>query len=483
MLAEAAAERITVPRQSPLQSISLLLPQPQRPDPPTNLVAWVVGDIATLLAAAAATVYIQSFVGPRWAAPMSTSALWNCFGYVFLQAVLVTLIAYTEGAYGKELFAEGNVAALLAKSLFWSTVIVALAAGNRCLPLLLLTGCLGYAGMLTIRVSCRRMFRQTPSTKSRHVLIVGANKNARDFASYLAANPTMRKAAVGFLDDYWPVGDDILGRVADLEHISRAHFVDELIVAADDPATRRRAVRTAKACRLDVALIPNLADCDGANTVAQIGRWPLITVHEERPPVLALAMKRAVDLVGAVIGLLLTAPLSAAIAFWIKLDSPGPVLYSAPRVGCKGARFRCYKFRTMSANADAIKRQMRVLNEREGPFFKIACDPRITRCGRWLRKYSLDELPQLWNVLRGDMSLVGPRPHPLDDFAGYQLADFCRLDVRPGMTGLWQTTARRDPSFQTSMRLDKEYIERWNLSLDFRILLKTFRVVVAGGGC
>ena len=124
-----------------------------------------------------------------------------------------------------------------------------------------------------------------------------------------------------------------------------------------------------------------------------------------------------------------------------------------------------------------------ILNQREGAFFKIESDPRITRCGRWLRKYSIDELPQLWNVLRGEMSLVGPRPHPVDDFARYQLTDFCRLDVRPGMTGLWQTTARRDPSFQTNTRLDREYIQRWSLALDLRILIKTIRVVVAGGGC
>jgi lipopolysaccharide/colanic/teichoic acid biosynthesis glycosyltransferase len=137
----------------------------------------------------------------------------------------------------------------------------------------------------------------------------------------------------------------------------------------------------------------------------------------------------------------------------------------------------------MITNADAVKDELRSQNQREGPFFKIARDPRITRSGRWLRKYSLDELPQLWNVFCGDMSLVGPRPHPLDDVAAYQRIDLCRLDVRPGLTGLWQTTARSDPSFRINIRLDREYIERWSLALDLRILLKTFRVVAAGGGC
>ena len=235
-------------------------------------------------------------------------------------------------------------------------------------------------------------------------------------------------------------------------------------------------------CHLDVTLVPNLLDCT-ATHIVQVGHWPLITVHEERPPAAPLVIKRAFDLIGATVGLLLTAPLLAVIALLIKRDSHGPSIYAAPRVGRKGAPFRCYKFRTMSVNADAIKQHLRNLNQREGAFFKIESDPRITRCGRWLRKYSIDELPQLWNVLRGEMSLVGPRPHPVDDFARYQLTDFCRLDVRPGMTGLWQTTARRDPSFQTNTRLDREYIQRWSLALDLRILIKTIRVVVAGGGC
>jgi len=121
-------------------------------------------------------------------------------------------------------------------------------------------------------------------------------------------------------------------------------------------------------------------------------------------------------------------------------------------------------------------------NQRRGPFFKITDDPRITRIGRFLRRYSLDELPQLWNVLKGEMSLVGPRPHPLDDFSEYAIEHLARLDVVPGMTGLWQVTARRDPSFQAAMNLDVEYIHRWSLRMDLRILLKTAVVVLRGGG-
>ena len=132
--------------------------------------------------------------------------------------------------------------------------------------------------------------------------------------------------------------------------------------------------------------------------------------------------------------------------------------------------------------ADLIKEDLRELNERSGPFFKIKKDPRITRMGRFLRKYSLDELPQLWNVLCGSMSLVGPRPHPLDDYGQYQLEHLRRLDVKPGLTGLWQVYARRDPSFEKNIALDLEYIETWSLWLDAKILLKTLPAVLNGSG-
>jgi lipopolysaccharide/colanic/teichoic acid biosynthesis glycosyltransferase len=151
-------------------------------------------------------------------------------------------------------------------------------------------------------------------------------------------------------------------------------------------------------------------------------------------------------------------------------------------VGRKGKKFRCYKFRTMVADAELAKERLRLSNERDGPFFKMQNDPRITRSGVWLRRFSVDELPQLINVVLGDMSLVGPRPHPLDDFELYRAEDLRRLDVKPGVTGLWQVTARRNPSFEANMALDLEYIERWSLGLDAKILLKTLPAVLRAEG-
>ena len=173
------------------------------------------------------------------------------------------------------------------------------------------------------------------------------------------------------------------------------------------------------------------------------GDLPVLRLHEEKAPTSGLFWKRVLDVTVSTLTLLVAAPLMAAIALAIKMASPGPVLYRAKRVGLKGRRFTCYKFRTMVANADRLKDGLRDCNERQGPCFKIAADPRITHLGRFLRRYSLDELPQLWNVVRGEMSLVGPRPHPLDDFEQYRLDHLRRLDVTPGITGLWQVTARR----------------------------------------
>jgi exopolysaccharide biosynthesis polyprenyl glycosylphosphotransferase len=209
---------------------------------------------------------------------------------------------------------------------------------------------------------------------------------------------------------------------------------------------------------------------------------PLLSLCEQRVPEWALAVKRALDFLMALVSLVALSPLLVLIGLIVKLSSSGPVLYRASRVGLKGRQFWCFKFRTMIIEADALKSALRVRNERAGAFFKISNDPRITPIGRILRRYSLDELPQLWSVLLGDMSLVGPRPHPLDDVRHYSLQHLQRLDFVPGMTGLWQVTARRDPSFERSVALDVKYIKNWSLSLDLKILWQTIPALICGSG-
>jgi lipopolysaccharide/colanic/teichoic acid biosynthesis glycosyltransferase len=175
-------------------------------------------------------------------------------------------------------------------------------------------------------------------------------------------------------------------------------------------------------------------------------------------------------------------PLMAVIALAVVLDSSGPIFYVSERIGKRGRVFPCFKFRTMVKNAEVLKDSLSHLNERDGILFKISEDPRITPVGRMLRKFSIDELPQLWNVLKGDMSLVGPRPPLPDEYNQYALDHLCRLDVTPGVTGLWQVKGRQNPSFQNYIELDKEYVNNWSFWLDCRILWKTIGVVLAGTG-
>jgi lipopolysaccharide/colanic/teichoic acid biosynthesis glycosyltransferase len=272
--------------------------------------------------------------------------------------------------------------------------------------------------------------------------------------------------------------------VSSLARLARAGFVDEVILAApDNHDLTLRVLEEARRLRLDVKLVPDLFGCrPDVGDVEQFGDLHAICLHQECQPSLGLFVKRMVDAVGAGIALVVLSPLLGLIAGMIKLDSKGRVLYAAPRAGYKGRSFCCYKFRTMVSNADDLKLSLRRQNQRSGPCFKIADDPRITRLGHILRRYSLDELPQLWNVLKGEMSLVGPRPHPLDDFAAYEIGDLARLDVTPGITGLWQVTARRDPSFQRGIDLDREYIGTWSLAQDLRIIFRTVLALIEGSG-
>lgn len=325
--------------------------------------------------------------------------------------------------------------------------------------------------------------RVSSARGTRNVLIIGAGELGRRIAGSLAKDPQARRTVCGFLDDRRALRDGVLGRTSDLAKLARAGFIDELIIATPhDRELTLRVLNAARRLRLDVKMAPDLFGCPPEGEIERIGGIPLISLHEERLPITGLLAKRTLDVAAAAGMLVLFAPVLAILAALVKLDSPGPVLYAASRAGRKGIPFRCYKFRTMVRDADVLKKNLRERNQRQGPIFKIAGDPRVTRVGRFLRRYSLDELPQLLNVLKGEMSLVGPRPHPLDDFSAYAIEDLPRLDVTPGMTGLWQVTARRDPSFRTGMNLDIEYIQRWSFGMDLKILVRTAGAVLRGSG-
>jgi exopolysaccharide biosynthesis polyprenyl glycosylphosphotransferase len=195
-----------------------------------------------------------------------------------------------------------------------------------------------------------------------------------------------------------------------------------------------------------------------------------------------MALKRVFDIALSLTALIAAAPVMIAMAIAIRLEDGGPIFYVSDRVGKKGTIFSCYKFRSMVTNAEKIKAQLAAQNERTGILFKMKDDPRITKVGRFLRKYSLDELPQLFNVLQGDMSVVGPRPPIASEVAKYEIDHFRRLEVLPGLTGLWQVRARQDPSFERYIALDTAYVENWSFWLDLKIILQTAGAVLRGTG-
>ena len=316
------------------------------------------------------------------------------------------------------------------------------------------------------------------------VLIVGAGRVGKALGRWLNENRHLGYMVCGFLDADSSADPRVLGTVDGLEKIALTHFVDELFITL--PADRelvKKTVVEARELGLGLKLLPDIYDGLGWKVpLHMIGGFPVMDLLWQPIPAIGLMIKRFLDLTLSTVALVLSSPLFALLGVLIKLDSPGPVFYASDRVGLKGRRFKCYKFRTMVEDADSLKQKLRDSNERNGPCFKLANDPRITRTGRWLRKTSLDELPQLLNVIRGQMSLVGPRPHPVDDFELYSIEHLRRLDVSPGLTGLWQVSARKDPSFETNMALDLEYIENWSLGLDFRIILKTIPAVLRSEG-
>lgn len=411
-------------------------------------------------------------------------------GIALLHAVLITLLGYAEGFYarGRDLQQQARA---LGKTTLWATGLLCVSlqmqgASPSMNDVICSAGLLNFCALFAWRWNdIRREHRMGKrGWGRRNVLIVGACGVGRRVAAHIQNHPEEGRVICGFLDNERATGGGVIGEVSSLARLARKGFIDEVILAAPhDRGLTLRVLHEARKLRLDVGIVPDLFGSQPAEPeVERLGNLPMICLHREPSPVAGLFAKRVVDVLGASFALVFLAPLLIAVAAVIKLDSSGRVIYAAQRAGRKGRLFRCYKFRTMVSNADVLKNSLRCHNQRSGSIFKITGDPRITRVGRVLRRFSLDELPQFWNVLKGEMSLVGPRPHPLDDFVTYQIEDFARLDVTPGITGLWQVTARRDPSFQRSIELDREYIQTWNLGLDAKILLKTIVAVVRGSG-
>jgi exopolysaccharide biosynthesis polyprenyl glycosylphosphotransferase len=335
-----------------------------------------------------------------------------------------------------------------------------------------------------------RQRRFLQGRETRNVLIVGDGRIAYALRNHLQALPHMGFRFMGFVSldasfdaDSAP-SSQVIGNIRNCVALARSLFVDEIYFSTPaDKETVVSVVEDARAIGIEVRVVPDLYDGLAWNAPVEfIGQFPTIPLHRRDFPRGAFVLKRLMDIALSLLAVIVLSPLLLLIAVLIRLDSKGPVFYSSERIGRKGRTFTCLKFRTMVADAEKLQKELAHRNERDGVLFKITNDPRITKVGARLRKYSLDELPQFFNVLLGDMSLVGPRPPVASEVEQYDLAHLRRLDVLPGMTGLWQVEARQDPSFDSYISLDTAYVENWNLMLDLRILARTIGVVLAGTG-
>ena len=350
-------------------------------------------------------------------------------------------------------------------------------------------------GLIASRMiaACVRKALGSNGQNLRHLLIAGTNHRAIEFAKRVESQPGSGYKIVGFVDrfavdrefdghDYSIVTDFLK-----FPDFVRTHVIDEVMICLPMKSHYNQSLEIVRSCETQGITVRFLTDLfnlqmarpsaeevagDAAITIrtGAMGGWPAL-------------VKRGIDIVGSLIVMVLLSPTFALAAALIKLTSPGPVFFKQERVGFNKRRFRLYKFRTMVQDAEKKIAELEKFNEVSGPVFKIKNDPRITRLGKYLRKTSVDELPQLFNVLRGDMSLVGPRPLPLRDYSGFA-KDWQRrrFTVKPGITCLWQIAGRNSIPFEKWMKLDMQYIDTWSLGLDFLILLKTIPVALRGSG-
>jgi exopolysaccharide biosynthesis polyprenyl glycosylphosphotransferase len=351
------------------------------------------------------------------------------------------------------------------------------------LPLQAITTILLRAGLRLVLGAARRRGRN-----QRRVIVVGTGPAALAFARQLEDRWTLGLVVDGLVGPVpqeaprWPV----LGSIDELPSLLHDRIVDEVAISLPpDEAHRlesisRLAADQGKTVRIPLE-IPAVALASGH--VEDLDGTPVLSIVSGPDRELALAAKRLLDIFGAACGLILLSPVLLGVTIAIALSDGRPILFRQSRAGLNGRPFQIAKFRTMGRGADALRAELRAHNEIEGnASFKMTNDPRVTATGRFLRRTSLDELPQLWNVLKGEMSLVGPRPHPFDDVAGYDDWHRRRLSMKPGITGLWQIGARTEASFDRWVAKDLEYIDRWSFWLDVRVIVATVPALLRAEG-
>jgi len=333
--------------------------------------------------------------------------------------------------------------------------------------------------------TARRFGRNT-----RNVLIVGTGTRAAQVKANIDAHPSWGLRVLGFVDDLdTPVDPSLynakLFRIEQMSTLLGELVVDRVVVACPRSMLGSIApvLSACSSAGVPLTLLPDLfGDFLPTPYIGRFGARPSLEFAAVHHNTILLGVKRAIDVIGATAALAASAPIIALAAWAIWREDGQPVFFKQTRCGLYGRRFKMIKLRTMCVDAEARKADLLALNEMDGPVFKVRHDPRVTRVGAFLRRYSLDELPQFWNVLMGDMSLVGPRPPVPEEVVHYEISDRRRLSMRPGITCIWQVSGRSEIGFQEWVKLDLQYIDSWSLVLDARILARTVPAVVLARG-
>jgi exopolysaccharide biosynthesis polyprenyl glycosylphosphotransferase len=421
---------------------------------------------------------------------LKDALLLTAFGLVWpavLSACGLYSRAWLRGGTGHwpRLLLAGAIGWVLASGL----LLVSVSGRFRPLQALLFATALVLA-MSILRSVTRVLHSAGRETSQRQILIVGSGPLAERMYRQLRLDPLQAGEVIGYLDSethpaLGRTGSVHLGGVNDLERILMHRVVDDVFIGLPVKSRYDEIQQCIVACARVGVPASYSAELFGngfAHSYANDRPEPVLSLSEA-PSAERLALKRLIDVIGALLLLLVLAPAMVAIALAIRLTSRGPVVFTQTRYGYMKRLFPMYKFRTMVADAEQIQDQLEDRNEAAGPMFKIRADPRITAVGRFLRRWSLDELPQLWNVLMGTMSLVGPRPMAIRDVGQFTEPWLMRrFSMRPGITCLWQISDRSDLGFDRWIVLDLEYIARWSLWLDLGILVRTIPAVIRGSG-
>ena len=344
--------------------------------------------------------------------------------------------------------------------------------------------------LLTNRVLNYLKSKYLHENSDQKILIIGTGENAKHTADIILDAPETKSALSGFMDfhkkSFWRYRDiPMIGHPEQLSAIIANSQVDLIICALDNEDSQyiQSIFKTASEMGVPISLVPDLTTSPQVRVrPAYINALPMMLYHSVADNQFKLFTKSSIDKIGAMVGIILFAPFMFLIALAIKIEDRGPIFFRQVRSGINGKQFQLFKFRTMCVNAEEKKKELEQLNEMSGPVFKIKNDPRVTRVGSILRKTSMDELPQFFNVLLGDMSLVGPRPPLPKEVAQYEQWQHRRLSVKPGVTCTWQVSGRNNIDFEDWMKLDLEYIDKWSLWNDTKIIAKTIPAVMKGSG-